>query len=169
MALLAVTVALALSTMTPASAASTSSVPGLRAGSPVSSCLFGGWQRLAPAQTPEARFSNQGACVRHVVRGGAVTSLTAPPGGRVVVSVDPSVGPFCAVTFTLVGVNPGVLYQVRVFTTTGSFITRVLSLPAQGTATAQLVLEQGLISGSVRVFGGGPAIALELPTDSTCD
>jgi hypothetical protein len=84
------------------------------------------------------------------------------------VSVDTSVGSFCAVMFTLVGVNPGVLYQVAVFTTTGSFITRVLSLPAQGTATAQLKLEQGLSSGSARVLGGGPAIPLELPSDSFC-
>ena len=167
-ALVAVTAALALSTMTPASAASTSLVHGSRAGSPVSFCLFGGWQGLAPAQTPEARFSSQGACVRHVVTGGAVISLPAPPGGRVVVSVDASVGSFCAVTIALVGVNPGVLYQVRIFTTTGAWITRVLSLPAQGTATAQLKLEQGLYSGSARVLGGGPMIPLELPADSLC-
>lgn len=85
-----------------------------------------------------------------------------------VVSIDPSRSTLCAVTFTLVGVAPGVPYQVRVSESTGFYIVRILSLPAQGTASAQLKLEESLTDGVARVLGGGPSIPVELPADPKC-
>jgi hypothetical protein len=154
--------------ISPASAASVASRDGWSAGGAVRSCLFGGWQGLAPRETPGTPFSSQGACVRHVVLGGDVVALPGAPGAAVIVSLDPIQDDSCLATFTLVGATPGVQYQVRVFTDDGIYISRILSLPANARATAQVKLEDGLASGTARVLGG-PAIPLELPADSVCN